>query len=336
MYLHDKTYPLVSVIVPTYNNEARIARTLECLVSQDHPNTEIIVVNDVSTDATADIARQFPAGGRQIRIIERSVNGGQSAARNTGLDAAQGKYVIFFDHDDLAEKNYVSSLCGKAEHTDSDIVFCGYKEYYEDEGRAVLHQNVFSSASLSAGDCISAWIKGNFWCGIWCCIFKKEFLDSAKLRFPEGCQLGEDTEFLFKALVSTSHISFIKDILYSWVRHAKQQTSGCVPLRHDNNLFEQDMRSRWRFARYVARRGGKRERGYMLNLIIPEIILKRLNRAAKSKDRAAYDRLLRALCHRKVRELLLSTVKTILIEPELFFKSIVLLYFPNLYYWMRA
>ncbi len=74
----------------------------------------------------------------------------------------------------------------------------------------------------------------------------------------------------------------------------------------------------------------------MLNLIIPEIIIKRLNHAAKSKDRVAYDRLLRALCHRKVRELLLSTVKTILVEPELFFKSIVLLYFPNLYYWMRS
>lgn len=330
-------YPLVSIIIPTYNNEARIARTLNCLIEQDYSNIEIIVVNDVSTDATADIARRvLMDGGRPFNVIDRSVNGGQSASRNTGLDAARGEYVIFFDHDDLAEKNYVSLLCGEAERTESDIVFCGYKDYYEKDGREVPHPNNFQRSPLAGEKFITAWIRGKFWCGVWCCIFKKKFLDDADLRFPEKYNISEDNEFLLKAVVSANRISFTNGMTYIYVFHANQQTANGLFIRNGKDMFENYMRSRMRTARYIVKKGTRNERKLMLNFYIPEVFVKRANRYARAKDTEKYEKLLRAFRHSKVQKMLLATAKFILHEPELFFKAVTLLYFPKLYYRLRS
>ena len=125
-------FPLVSVIVPTFNGQDRIAKTLESIIAQDYENLEIILVNDVSTDNTVNVARDvLERSHRNFTIINRTKNGRQSASRNTGLDNATGKYVIFFDHDDLAEKNFVSDLLHEAESKNADIVFCDFEHYYE-------------------------------------------------------------------------------------------------------------------------------------------------------------------------------------------------------------
>ena len=114
---------LVSVIVPTYNGEKFIAQTLESIINQDYENLEIIVVDDVSTDNTVSLVREIlENSGRKFQLIQRTVNGRQSASRNTGLDAANGEYVMFFDHDDLAEKNFVSSLYKEAEDKQADFM----------------------------------------------------------------------------------------------------------------------------------------------------------------------------------------------------------------------
>ena len=86
---------LVSVIIPTYNGEKRIAHTLESLAAQTYSSIEIIVVDDVSTDDTVNTARTvLENSGRQFRIIRRTRNGRQSASRNTGLAAAKGDSLI--------------------------------------------------------------------------------------------------------------------------------------------------------------------------------------------------------------------------------------------------
>ena len=105
------TNPLISIIIPVYNGEKHIEKTLKSIIAQDYENIEIILVDDVSKDNTIKIAKKILEDGtKKFKIVERSQNGGQCAARNTGYNAANGEYIIFFDHDDLAEKNFVSSL----------------------------------------------------------------------------------------------------------------------------------------------------------------------------------------------------------------------------------
>ena len=85
MNSQDKMYPLVSVVVPAYNAETRIAYSLKSIIAQDYPNIEIIVVNDASTDATEQAARSVLEGcGRPFTIITHKKNSGETASRNTG------------------------------------------------------------------------------------------------------------------------------------------------------------------------------------------------------------------------------------------------------------
>lgn len=89
--------PTVSVILPTYSGLRHLGATLDSVLNQDFSDHELIVVDDGSTDGTAAWVRQnYPT----VLLLERS-NGGISRARNTGLEAAHGRYIAFLDHDDL-------------------------------------------------------------------------------------------------------------------------------------------------------------------------------------------------------------------------------------------
>ena len=91
----------VSVIIPAYNSESTITRALQSVTAQTRAPKEIIVVDDASTDNTREIAANFASTSSiPLRVITQSSNGGPSAARNTGWDAASGDYIAFLDADD--------------------------------------------------------------------------------------------------------------------------------------------------------------------------------------------------------------------------------------------
>ena len=90
--------PLVSILIPAYNSAPWLAATLQSAFAQTHPRTELIVIDDGSTDATLAIARSFAAQG--VRVATQP-NSGASAARNHALRLAQGEYIQFLDADDL-------------------------------------------------------------------------------------------------------------------------------------------------------------------------------------------------------------------------------------------
>lgn len=90
---------LVSVVIPTYNRAARLLRAVGSALAQTHPDVEVVVVDDGSTDGTHDVLTERMSGDSRVRYLDRP-NGGPAAARNTGLDAARGDYVAFLDSDD--------------------------------------------------------------------------------------------------------------------------------------------------------------------------------------------------------------------------------------------
>jgi GT2 family glycosyltransferase len=90
----------VSVIVPAYNRARFIGRTIDCVLGQTYPSARVILVDDGSTDGTADLVEARYAGNPRVQLL-RQENRGVSAARNAGLDAATGEYVAFLDSDDL-------------------------------------------------------------------------------------------------------------------------------------------------------------------------------------------------------------------------------------------
>ncbi len=117
--------PLVSVVLIGYNDASRITRALESLRRQTLRSLEIIVVDDASTDATAEIIESIAANDDRIRFVQRAENsGGCSAPRNDGLALARAPWVMFCDSDDEYDEHACATLLAAAEDWDADVV-CG-------------------------------------------------------------------------------------------------------------------------------------------------------------------------------------------------------------------
>lgn len=133
--------PLVSVIVPAYNAEASLERTLSSLLAQDYEPLEVIVVDDGSTDGTAEVAARFPDV-----VVVRQENAGPSAARNRGVEAANGEFVAFVDADDEVPANKVSvQVSYLLEHPEAGCVLGRQEVELEDAGAPewIGHDPVF-------------------------------------------------------------------------------------------------------------------------------------------------------------------------------------------------
>ena len=131
----------ISVIMPCYNSELYIDKTLKSLYGQSFQDFELVAVNDGSTDNTLGALEDFrqKLGEERVHIISVE-NGGQSRARNIGMDAAVGKYIVFLDSDDFVDVDYLEVLYNAAEDNDSEMVLTG--QHKVEIGRASCRERV--------------------------------------------------------------------------------------------------------------------------------------------------------------------------------------------------
>ena len=94
--------PMVSVILPTYNRESYLAESIESVLAQTYTNFELIIVNDCSTDHTAELLEVYRKKDQRIRVIENEINKGAPASRNIAVELAGGKYLAMMDSDDIS------------------------------------------------------------------------------------------------------------------------------------------------------------------------------------------------------------------------------------------
>ena len=122
----------VSVIIPAFNAKRTIKKALNSVLRQTYPNTEIIIVNDCSTDNTSEICQKISEQykTKDIRIINKEKNEGVDFARHTGIANAKGDYILFLDADDWYEKNSIESLVKTIEKQNVDIVYANKRLVY--------------------------------------------------------------------------------------------------------------------------------------------------------------------------------------------------------------
>ena len=107
------TSDLVSVITPAFNSSAYLAETIQSCLAQTHANLELLIVDDGSTDDTAEIAGQYAASDSRVRVF-RIPNSGVAAARNIAVEAARGEFLALLDSDDLWMADTWSSNSGRS------------------------------------------------------------------------------------------------------------------------------------------------------------------------------------------------------------------------------
>ena len=210
--------PLVSVIMPVYNAEKFIKGALASLVSQTYKNLEIICVNDGSTDHSLDILEKMAASDSRIKILSQE-NGGPAKARNTGLDAAIGKYISFVDSDDFVEKNMYENLVAVAEKEHSDILVFGGSPWPDWEGAPQWIKDKLSPRSIiyegdNAGE-EAIFKEKSSTPFLWIHFLRRSILEKpTKIRLREDIDLGEDQIFQFAYFPRAKKVVYIDQRFY--------------------------------------------------------------------------------------------------------------------------
>lgn len=192
----------ISVIVPVYNTEKYLRKCIESIQQQTYQNIEILLIDDGSTDKSAEICDEYALKDSRIVVIHKK-NGGHSSARNYGLDIAKGEYVFFVDCDDYIHESTLEILISKREISQADLVVCDYVWVDED---GIPEQQIPISEQkddiMSGTEFLCKSSKDNGWRNIvvWNKLYKKEIFSD--LRFELG-KLYEDV-FLFHEVCARS------------------------------------------------------------------------------------------------------------------------------------
>lgn len=197
--------PLISIIVPTYNVEKYIRTCIESILAQTYRNIEVIIVNDGSTDQSLAVISDLICSHNNVKVINQK-NQGVSVARNTGIDAATGKYITFVDPDDKIMPDFVSSLYQIAEKTGADIVRGSFRDF---NGNIPKGWGSDFNVPTNCGTIVlDQFLSSNISFVVWSSIFRLDFINSNHIRFTPGILL-EDVDFTARAymlakLVATS------------------------------------------------------------------------------------------------------------------------------------
>ena len=217
----------ISIVIPVYNVQNYIEKCLDSVCHQTYQNIEIICVDDCSTDNSVDILNQYAKKDERIVIIKRSENGGQAAARQTGIDAASGDYIGFIDSDDWVDENYYEIMLGKAEQDKTDIVVNGNILVHEREkiypknfpGHKLLQEKIYDTPK----DLID-----KVFCVVWNKLFRTAFLKQRKYTIPER-SAHEDLFFHYATFAFAKNISFFNGSAYHYLFREESISN----LKHD-------------------------------------------------------------------------------------------------------
>lgn len=196
-----------SVIIPVYNAEATLHRCVDSLLNQNYNSAEIILINDGSKDRSGEICREYAARFNCIRFIDQP-NGGVSAARNAGLNAAAGEYVTFVDSDDYVLENYFRILdqadADFAVFTSRTLRSSGMQENHLTQNLKAAKTNVEIIYNVVA-DRIAGPVTKKF---------RRSIVEENALRFKPDMKVGEDFLFGLEYMLCCASSQVIDQPLY--------------------------------------------------------------------------------------------------------------------------
>lgn len=219
--------PKVSVIIPVYNVEKYLPECLDSVINQTLPDIEIICVDDGSTDRSLAILSKYAKQDNRIKIIKQQ-NKFAGAARNAGLDAAQGEFLSFLDSDDFFEPEMLEEMYNKAKDEESDMVVCGYYTYDQ-----MCERNTFQR-KLNPQMVLDAPIKPeeysdklfNFCFPTpWTKLIKHDLFTKYNLRF-ENLKKCNDLTCIYLTIATAQKISFVNKPFVHYRSNTGTQTSS--------------------------------------------------------------------------------------------------------------
>ena len=218
----------LSIIMPVYNAEPFLAKSIESILKQSYQNFELILVDDGSQDGSASLCDAYAEKDKRIRVIHKE-NAGVSEARNDGICAAQGEFIAFVDADDFPSETMYERLLQAQSKFQADAVYCGFKRVYADheEEETFAKEKLYVQGEIRdlAHQFFSAEIFGPVWRGL----YKKSAIGA--LRFNPDLHYAEDLNFNLWFLTQAKRVAVIPDVLYNY--NKANENSICAKTERD-------------------------------------------------------------------------------------------------------
>ncbi|WP_420348110.1 glycosyltransferase family 2 protein [Pelagibius sp.] len=239
--------PRVSVIIPAYNAAAYLERTVASVQGQSLADSEILIIDDCSTDRTLAVARSLAAADDRIQVIAAERNGGPAAARNLGLDSAQGDWIALLDADDAFEPGRLARLTALARDCSADLVADNL--LLEDEAGNLEPMlpagEVASCAPITAAD----FLRGNLpdpkrprrSYGFLKPLISRRFLARQALRYEESLRFAEDFAFYMACFAAGARFFLCQEPLYRY-RLRSDSLTACHSTEDLRRLLAVDLR----------------------------------------------------------------------------------------------
>ncbi len=212
-----------------YNVEKYIETTIASILANDMSDSELILVNDGSTDSTPELAAKAVRGHEDICRMIDVKNGGVSRARNLALGEAKGEYIIFVDSDDTVSPDLISTIRGYDEDViawtfrivqgDDEALSNDLKEAQVLSGEEFLSRNLFEGLRVRLG---SFAVRNRLAGG-----------QTSELRFDPGTTFGEDTEYILKMMLTAGTVRLLPDTMYTYYKR-----SGSLAYSFNMRRFE--------------------------------------------------------------------------------------------------
>lgn len=220
---------LFSVIIPVYNVEEFLEECLDSVLAQTYQNFEVVLVNDGSTDRSSLICKEYCSLDNRFKYIEK-LNGGQSEARNIGIQAAGGEYIVFLDSDDFWEGDFLSNIANIIKEHNPDFLFFRHKYYYNT--KTLENKYVFNSDELrnmSGEECLKYILELQAGYGWWVClnIVKKELIINESLLFEKN-RLYEDVMWTPEVFLCSKKVFFYDKAIYMYRQGREGQSTSLL------------------------------------------------------------------------------------------------------------
>lgn len=252
-----------SIIVPVYNVEKEIKKCLDSIKNQTYGDFEVLCVDDCGKDSSMDIVREYAQKDNRFKILTHEHNRGVSAARNTGLDNANGEYTMFVDSDDWLETNALEIIKNNFEKSKSEVIIFNIYNCYPDGKKEINDTTNFKKANQT--QVLLTENNLNTFIGVvWNRAYKTSLINDNHIRFPEG-MIIEDSDFTFKISMHLKSVFLIDEVLYNYLRNREGSytTEDAV-----NNRIKDEITvisNCWKYAKSLGRE--RYYRKYFLKLI---------------------------------------------------------------------
>ncbi len=229
--MNSEQHPLVSIIIPAFNAELYIDETIRSVLNQSYKNWELIIINDGSTDRTAEITNAYSCN--KIHIIHQP-NMGVSRARNAGLNIAKGDFIVFLDADDILSSNFIEQRLNALLNNKNAHFACGEVWHFTNAINNIItinkgiYNNIAENVLLYSPGLDT--VPSNY-------LFKRELFDKYPIRFDERLSSTADRLFLLEIANKTNGVFATQSPLYYRVHSKSMSQNFTYKLVHDNEVF---------------------------------------------------------------------------------------------------